>query len=145
MCSAEAHLRERYYMALHVSASAASTCRSAAAPTTKKSTPPIAIDALVAAQLVPTMEAQTSAGATTRSAFCRFAGCAAGHTRKLREVGTERVPLFAQEREAGGGGFEVPALHDAQTPEQAAVDRPAVTPKVPAGHSLQVNDFSSAA
>ena len=67
-----------------------------------------------------------------RSTRRALAGCAAGHSCRLRDAGTARASADTQDSAAG---VVLPAAQSAQAPEQAALARPARLPKVPAGQS----------
>ena len=79
-------------------------------------------------------ETHAARGATMRSTCFGFSGCAAGQASKPRLGGAARAPVDAHERAAA---VVEPAAHEGQTPEQAAVARPAELPNVPAWHSEQ--------
>ena len=74
----------------------------------------------------------------------------AGHSCSPSEAGTARASAAtheSEEDEAPLGGSTVPAGQAAalaQAPEQAALARPAWSPKVPAGHSEQTAAPASA-
>jgi hypothetical protein len=74
----------------------------------------------------------TAIGATSKSVACGLDGLAAGHICKPRFEGTARAS-FALQENGEDEGTVLPAEHVAHAPEHAAVERPAWSPKVPAG------------
>ena len=71
-----------------------------------------------------------------------FEGLAAGQISTPSDAGTARESEVVQDSDSASGREVAPAVapavaHAAQGPEQAAVERPAAAPKVPAGHSEQ--------